>query len=786
MAGRPLSARPHPNRDGSVTVRMPDARGSTRRPNVNFPTTESAERWRAAALAARKAGRPLPDPEPYRAAANRRAPEVLLGGFADVAWAWWEKFYPSNGRHPQRRDDIESHIRNHLVPFFSPRVDHVRDITYEDCEEFVDYLSGKRSTATPAQTIVTEARELTLADAAKWCGRSKSGIQKARSSGKFPNAYLDTSASDMGVVRIPVGDLIAAGYVPQEGTAEVPYGLSEKHVNSLLNDLRQIFKFAIGKRLITVDISTGLKAKEPALTARVFPKGSRADAPVYLFDLATCKRIASRLHIHHQMVFWLLRCAGLRIGEAYGIRLEDIYHRDGYMTIRVWRQGGKYFKVADEEGHVQRVTSKESLKTKSSQRVLPIARPLATLIDIYVDAFHSDETDPATPLVATIRGCGQSGFRDALHKATIAEGCGVEDAGFVTTPKTLRTFFATELDDIALRPRSSYMGHKMLNLDGSAAITESTYTVQHKGVQRLLVVSDTMAARIESSIGSLVEPVASSRLLPASLCVDTDEREGSLEVLDAAGCVAAAVVDGHEVVEVSDAAQMLKVSEKQVGALVRKGLLVRQRVDGPGRSSFFGVDASSVHEQMALVHGAWTRQRLCVEFDLTYRQVDYLIGVLGVTSLESDLVRGYLYAEEQVEKLRRYMDERAEVSRHAVSMKEAAKALGCTRRTAAHFITAGHLVVDDESSTAMGWTMVTRASLEQLLTQRAPRRALPSVQPTGTIPIREAQERTGLSRVEVLKLAASGVVIHRTSDYRFWVDEASLESHFHRESKMLR
>ena len=780
MAGRPLSAPVHTNRDGSVTVRMPDARGSTRRPNVNFPNAESAERWRAAALAARKANRPLPDPEPYRAAANRRAPEPLLGGFSDVAWAWWEKFYPSDGLSPQRRDDIESHLRKHLVPFFSPSVDHIRDITYEDCEEFIDYSSGRRPKVAPAQTIVTEARELTLADAAKWCGRSKSAVRKAWSTRKFPNAYLDTSVSDMGVVRIPVGDLIAAGYVPQEGTAEVPYGLSEKLVNALLNDLRQIFKFAMAKKLITVDPSTGLKAKEPARSARAFPKGSRADAPVYLFDLPTCKGIASRLHIHHQMVFWLLRCAGLRIGEAYGIRLEDIYHRDGCMTIRVWRQGGKYYKVTDEEGNVQRVTSKEKLKTKSSQRVLPIAQPLAALIDIYVEAFHVGETDPSTPLVTTMRGCGQSGFRDALKKATIAEGCGVEDVGFVTTPKTLRTFFATELDDIALRPRSSYMGHKMLNLDGSAAITESTYTVQHKGVQHLLVASDTMAERIESGVGSLVERVAASRLLPISLCVDTDERERSLEVLDAAGYVAATTVDGHEVVEVSDAAEMLKVSGKKVGALVRKGLLVRQRVDGPGRSSFFGISAASVHEQMALVHGAWTRQRLCVEFDLTYRQVDYLIGVLGVTSLESDLVRGYLYAEQEVEKLRRYVDERAEVSRRAASMKEAAKALGCSLRTAAHFLSAGHLEADVESSAAMGWTMVTRVSLEQLLAERAPRRALPSVQPPGSIAIREAQERTGLVRVDVLKLAAQGVVIHRTSDYRFWVDEASLESHLHR------
>ena len=89
MAGRPLSAHVHENRDGSVTVRLPAAPGSTQKVSETFPNSETGERWRAAALAARKAGLPLPDAKPYCAAASRRAPEQLLDGFADVAWAWW-------------------------------------------------------------------------------------------------------------------------------------------------------------------------------------------------------------------------------------------------------------------------------------------------------------------------------------------------------------------------------------------------------------------------------------------------------------------------------------------------------------------------------------------------------------------------------------------------------------------------------------------------------------------------------------------------------------------------
>ena len=104
MAGRPLSAPLHENKDGTVTVRIPVAVGSTMRTSERFPNMEVGERWRAAALVARRAGLALPDPEPYRAALSRRTPEELSDGFADIAWAWWKKFYPAESTNPERVD----------------------------------------------------------------------------------------------------------------------------------------------------------------------------------------------------------------------------------------------------------------------------------------------------------------------------------------------------------------------------------------------------------------------------------------------------------------------------------------------------------------------------------------------------------------------------------------------------------------------------------------------------------------------------------------------------------
>lgn len=176
----------------------------------------------------------------------------------------------------------------------------------------------------------------------------------------------------------------------------------------MLGMLRNIFKFAIGKHLLDRDPSIGIEAKDPAPGARTSGPNSKSKSPVYMLDLTTSKRLACRLHIHHQMAFWLLRCVGLRISEAYGITLEDIYRSDGHMTIRIWRQGGKNFLVRDAEGKKKITKIKTTVKTTSSARLLPIAKPVAELIDHYIEAFHEGEDDSSTPGMASPKSGSRS------------------------------------------------------------------------------------------------------------------------------------------------------------------------------------------------------------------------------------------------------------------------------------------------------------------------------------------------------------------------------------------
>lgn len=98
------------------------------------------------------------------------------------------------------------------------------------------------------------------------------------------------------------------------------------------------------------------------------------------------------------------------------------------------------------------------------------------------------------------------------------------------------------------------------------------------------------------------------------------------------------------------------------------------------------------------------------------------------------------------------------------------------------FIDMGKLEIDDDATSNLQMTMVTRASVDAVIAKRQNRASPPAVRPPGSIPIAEAQARTGLSRVQVLELAKQGVIIHRTPDFQFHVDQKSLDIHFERGS----
>ena len=667
MAGRPLNPEMRVLKGDAVSIRVPEANGSTKRVTRRFPSREQAERFLAALFAVWGTDLPLPDTDHYQSTRQTRAQSRMPDGFAPVALAWWKKFYPDEYDNPETADSVGNKVRAHLIPFFAPRVDHISEITYSDVEDFVDYKAGKRDQLTNAQAVIAEAREYTLVEAAEWTKRGKSTIRKAWLAKKFPHAYLDTTESTRGVVKIPVGDLITAGYFAAEKAQEVPYGYSRKNVNEMLSKLRRIFVFARANGLMDRDPSEGIKAKDPVRDSR--SAQPKSEKPIFLFDLALSKRIASHMHIHHQMAFWLMRGVGLRISEAYGIELGDIYRDEDRMVIRIWQQGGKTFKVKNDEGQKVLVNKKLKTKSKSSTRVIPIPTPVAELIEVYIAAFHEGST-PTTPLLKPSKGLGQSALRDALTAANELEHHGAQDVGFNATPHIQRAFFTTDVDEFPSRARSIYLGHLVQDHEGGAAITEAVYTLRRKNVSRLLVVADFMGDLIMSEIGSLVDPTPAQRLVPTHVAENALQREHAIEVLDAAGLIGTTEDAGETVIDVREAAEMLAVSTRRVRELSREGILERRPISGSGRTRTFGVTLSSVKARLSTDQQLTTRHEMRSEFGLTYVELDRLITKLGVAPVQTNSL-GHRYSDEEINKIRQHFKVQSATTKKTVSVPKA-------------------------------------------------------------------------------------------------------------------
>lgn len=770
MAGRPLALTIRDNSDGTASIRVPVVGGVSRRVSVNFPSREVAERYRAAALATWEAKRQIPDPAPYQSVGFRSKDQKNDGTFPSVAWNWFERNYPANNTNPERRNAVRSIVEDHLIPFFAPRVDHTSELTSLDVEDFVRFMAGERPTV--SQNKDDLAREYTLTGAAALTGRNRSTLQRAWQNGAFPNAHKVKRGREKGIVKIPLADLVNSRYAPAH--QQKPYAYSYGSVKEMLSVLRNIFEHAMARGIVSVNPARDAKPRKPAMYARTLRKHTKDDEEH--IDLVTSQQIASHLQIHHVMVFWLLRAAGLRISEAFGITLDSISYIDEQMYIAIRAQGGRSFRVHDADFNEVRVDRKESVKTRTSKRVIPVARQLQELIELYIEIFHED-SDPRSPLVHNTSMAAQGAFRAQLRRAQVASGNGFADRGFEATPHSLRDYLSTDLDEINQRIRSVYMGHQLKGVGGSDT-TESVYTLRKKDPKRLQEASGEMEKLITEKIGTLVVPVPAQILAPRELFSDYATHQRVVDALEAAGFIGETVVDGEEVLRISEAAALLSISEIRVKRLLGQGILESRPIRGPGMKMFGGVSRASVMRRLEADQVLWTRKRICEEFDLSYLELVRLIEKLDLKAASTEKVKGLRYHDDEVERLRAHFATKERARRNAVSVSGVCRELAISKSAVEVLLATTQLVLDKRATETLGMRMVTRKSLDDLIRVRVERPTPPVSRPPGSIPIREAQERTGRTRTEVLQLRSQGVVIYRSSDYQFHVDEASLQRFF--------
>jgi hypothetical protein len=404
---RPItgSLRHHQNR---WWASVPQPGGAGRRREESFAAEADARAWLTQAVVAARAGEKLPDPgrfrttKPPRPNTRPRQTPRLQPDVASLARAWMAAAYEDLRRGgPERAERVRRIVEGFLVPWFAPpHDDHRRCHLLHRARVAAPPRRARprrveRHPARPAAgpRPFCDGEELSLAQAARAAGVSLPTARRRWRAGQLPGAYRDPT----GQVRVPAAAALAITV-----KRRAPAGLSQGYVTDALWVLRRVLAFARANGLFPpgFDPTEGLDA--PLADKADSRRPDRGGRPRPL-TLPECARLASHLHPVHQLAFWLQRIMGVRISEAFGVRVGDVVDLGGTGLLAVQGQGGRSFSVRDDHGQVVAVPYKPTTKTAAGSRVLVVPEKLMDLVRVAIEAFHTDpdtgEVDTAARLV---------------------------------------------------------------------------------------------------------------------------------------------------------------------------------------------------------------------------------------------------------------------------------------------------------------------------------------------------------------------------------------------------
>jgi excisionase family DNA binding protein len=477
--GRPLRPEPRRTSTGTWSVEVPVTRGGRKRMRRTFTTEAEARSWMTVAVDAIEAGRRVPEP-----GAPSEEPDDRTG-FAVVAEAWiHERYVALNRAQPGRRPDVEGMTRNHLVPFmerhgFTTGSDITRDA-------YVAFLSELARGTGPAATASPGAvgGEVTIEEACALTGASRSTMKRRIADGAFPSSHI---AGD-GKRRIPVADLAAAGLLNGEAMRRGPktaHGYAPDRVADIRRCLDKILAHGVATAGWVVRF-------DPASVPNPRPAVPEADRKQ--LTLADCLAMAPFLHPVHQVALWVIRLLSLRISEAYGLRIDDVIETGARGLVHIRRQGGGVFLVDGADGVPRSSSTKSTLKTATSDRLLVVPRPLMDLIRATVEVFHTDTDGRVRAYARLIPGLteadegGQNAFRTALRRAALAAGVTVGDdeeleTALLPVPKDMRSGTITDLawNAVPELVRKRWAGHA-----AGSDVHAKHYVLDHPDIKALL------------------------------------------------------------------------------------------------------------------------------------------------------------------------------------------------------------------------------------------------------------------------------------------------------------
>lgn len=165
------------DRAGRFHASLPVARGSRRRVQAGFDREGDRDAWLAAGIAALQAGQPLAAATRFDGASLNDSPaeagSAELPPFEELAHGWLDEYYGRLRRGDAERERAaRQKVRDYLIPAFAGPIPSDAVAARARLVAFVRRLSAEPEWCDAGDGTPTPDRELTLAEAADYCGRS--------------------------------------------------------------------------------------------------------------------------------------------------------------------------------------------------------------------------------------------------------------------------------------------------------------------------------------------------------------------------------------------------------------------------------------------------------------------------------------------------------------------------------------------------------------------------------------------------------------------------------------
>ncbi|WP_457253654.1 hypothetical protein [Pedococcus sp. P5_B7] len=719
---RPLTGSLRQTTGGAWEASLPVRRGATQRVQHTFVNRADATAWLASACDQVNAGEPVTSPRPEQLSIQRVA---TTGGtsFRDMGEKWIAEHFETlwRGDVPRQRT-VERHIAR-IADFMEERGlvmetmtrSHVLDLELSLMRPTVAATSVAVPSGLDPDALMTKKQLLNYKEECP----SESTLKR-----RIKDGVLVPAARVEGADVFRVRDVFSeAVFGP---TGHLRRGPKTQGVLSpdVAADAMWAFNavFAHAK-----DLSVRVPEDRASLKMPRSPR-NRKYRPVPV-PLVVCVQIAQRLHVVHQFALWLMRILGVRIGEAYGIRVGDILdHGEGLPgVIALERQGGRRFEYRDEAGNVQVGDSSDQLKNTSSYRVVVAPPILMDLVRIVIAVFHTDSDGSIRHEARLIPGLerqdagGQQGFRSALKAAaaSVRNELGVDvpevldvSKVFSVTPHNMRRTILTELHLAGISDRAA---QRIAGHVGGEAVLHRHYLLDDPQLQEEFKAAAVSERELRAAVGrGLTVPTSVRCTMGNQRALAADAVRIDTELV-ACGWLVLATDGDDYLLGASEVAVELGVS---VGAARRwlasgyvPSVLEVRRARGSERRARLQ-DVLKVKDELS---GRVTLRDLADELDRPYHAVYRFIRG-GARELEPCGERDYLVPSGVATAVREHFKAQDDLRARAVPTSEAAVALGMQVPVLIHMITTGVLVEDDRA--ADGRRMVTKESLDAELSRR--------------------------------------------------------------------